>query len=153
MATTDCYKKCTLKDLTLKLTKLLALTSTARASKICFPDAKFLVKNSSGYILHFGKNIKTARQGKAREQVKFHLFREKKALSVCDRICLHCVKQVRIRSFYGPHFSAFGLNVERYGVSLRIQSECWKMRTRITPNTDTFMLIKPKIYIKRSTNF
>ena len=23
-------------------------------------------------------------------------------------------------------------------VSLRIQSECWKMRTRITPNTDTF---------------
>ena len=25
-----------------------------------------------------------------------------------------------------------------YGVSLRIQSECGKIRTRITPNTDTF---------------
>ena len=35
-------------------------------------------------------------------------------------------------------FSAFGLNTEKYGVSLRIQSECGKIRTRKTPNTDTF---------------
>ena len=33
----------------------------------------------------------------------------------------------RIRTEYG-----------RYGVTLRIQSECRKMRTGITPNTDTF---------------
>ena len=32
--------------------------------------------------------------------------------------------------FYGPSFSAFGLNTERYSVSLRIQSECGKIRTR-----------------------
>ena len=52
---------------------------------------------------------------------------------------LHCVKSVRIRSFSGSHYyPAFGLNTERYGVSLRIQSECGKMRTRITPNMDTF---------------
>ena len=50
----------------------------------------------------------------------------------------HCVKRVRIRSYSGPHFSAFELNTERYRVSLRIQSQCWKMPTRITPNTDTF---------------
>ena len=50
----------------------------------------------------------------------------------------HCVKSVRIRSYFGPHFPTFGLNKERYGVSLHIQSECGKMRTRITPNTDTF---------------
>ena len=25
-----------------------------------------------------------------------------------------CMKSVRIRSFYGPYFPAFGLNVERY---------------------------------------
>ena len=43
----------------------------------------------------------------------------------------HCVKSVRIRSFAAPHFPAFGL------VSLRIQSECGKIRTRKTPNTDT----------------
>ena len=33
---------------------------------------------------------------------------------------LHCVKSVRIRSYSGPHFPAFGLNMERYGVFLRI---------------------------------
>ena len=37
-----------------------------------------------------------------------------------------------------PYFPAFGLNTERYGVSLRIQYKCRKIRTRITPNTDTF---------------
>ena len=34
----------------------------------------------------------------------------------------HWVKSVRIRSYSGPYFPALGLNVERYGVSLRIQS-------------------------------
>ena len=50
----------------------------------------------------------------------------------------HCVKSVRIRSYSGPHFPAFGLNTDGYGVSFRIQSECGKMWTRITPNTNTF---------------
>ena len=40
-------------------------------------------------------------------------------------------------------FSAFRLNTERYGVSLRIQSKCGKMQTRITPNTDTFYAMTP----------
>ena len=40
-----------------------------------------------------------------------------------------CVKSVRIRSFSGLYFPAFWLN---------IQSECGKIRTRKTPNTDTF---------------
>ena len=40
-----------------------------------------------------------------------------------------------------PAFPAFELNTERYGVSPRIQSECGKMRTRITPNTDTFQAV------------
>ena len=51
---------------------------------------------------------------------------------------IHCVKSVRIWSFFGQYLSAFGLNTERYGVSLRIQSECGKILTRKTPNTDTF---------------
>ena len=51
----------------------------------------------------------------------------------------HCVKSVGIRSYSGSYFPAFGLNMERYRVSLCIQSECGKMRTRITPNTDTFL--------------
>ena len=32
---------------------------------------------------------------------------------------IHCVKSVRIRSFSGPHFPAFGLNTERYSVHMR----------------------------------
>ena len=50
----------------------------------------------------------------------------------------HCVKSVRIWSFSGPHFSTFGLNTERSGVSLPIQSKCMKIRVRKTPNTETF---------------
>ena len=53
-------------------------------------------------------------------------------------LCLHCVKIVLIRCFSGPHFPGFRLNKERYGVSLRIQSECGKIRTRYSPNKDTF---------------
>ena len=48
------------------------------------------------------------------------------------------IRSIRIRSYSGPFISAFRLNVERYRVSLRIQSECEKIRIRITPNTDTF---------------
>ena len=51
---------------------------------------------------------------------------------------VHCVKSVRIRSYSSLHFPSFELNTGRYSVSLRIQSKCGKMRTRITPNTDTF---------------
>ena len=32
--------------------------------------------------------------------------------------------------FSGPYFPAFGLNMARYGVSLRIQSQCGKIPTR-----------------------
>ena len=50
----------------------------------------------------------------------------------------HCVKSVRIRSYSGPYFPAFGLNTERCEVFHRIQSKYGKIRTRITSNTDTF---------------
>ena len=60
----------------------------------------------------------------------------------CDSLVPnHCVKSVYIGSYFGPHFAAFGLNTERYGVSLRIQPECGKMRTRIISNTDTFYAV------------
>ena len=54
-------------------------------------------------------------------------------------ITLHCVKSIHLYSnFSGPYFPAFGLNSERYSVSLGTQSECLKIQTRKTPNTDTF---------------
>ena len=42
----------------------------------------------------------------------------------------HFVKSVRILSFPGLYFPAFGQNTERYFVSLRLQSECGKIRTK-----------------------
>ena len=39
-----------LKDLTLKLTMPLALTSAGRTSDIAYLDARYLTKPSSGYI-------------------------------------------------------------------------------------------------------
>ena len=51
----------------------------------------------------------------------------------------HCVKIVRIRSYYGRYFSAFELNTDE--VSLRIMSQCGKIQTRITQNTDTFYVV------------
>ena len=45
---------------------------------------------------------------------------------------LHYEKSVRIFIYSGPHFIAFGLNMERYE---------GKMRTRINPNADTFYTI------------
>ena len=50
----------------------------------------------------------------------------------------HCVKSVHSRNFSGPYFSVFGLNTDSYGVSLRIQSKCGKIRTRKFTNTGTF---------------
>ena len=54
----------------------------------------------------------------------------------------HCVKGVRIRSYSSPYFPACGLNTERDSVSLRVQCECRKVRTRITLNTDTFHTVQ-----------
>ena len=62
----------------------------------------------------------------------------------------YCVKGVRIRSFSGPYFSAFGLNTERYEVSLCIQSKCGKIRTRKTLNTVTFYAISLENQLNKS---
>ena len=56
----------------------------------------------------------------------------------------HCVKSVRILSYSGSYFPAFGLNTERYGH--RIKFECRKLRTRITPDTDTFHAVQSNQY-------
>ena len=38
------------------------------------------------------------------------------AIHKLKNLNLHCLKSVRIRSYFGPYFPAFGLNTERYGV-------------------------------------
>ena len=61
----------------------------------------------------------------------------------------YCAKSVRIRSFSGQYFPAFGLNTERYQVSPRIQYKSGKMRTRKTPNTDTFHAVTAPAYFSK----
>ena len=51
------------------------------------------------------------------------------------------VKSVGIRSYSGLYFPAFGRNMDRNSVSLRIESEGGKIRTRISLNTDTFYAV------------
>ena len=41
-------------------------------------------------------------------------------------------------------YKRIGMDKERYGVFLRIESKCGKTRTRITPNTDTFYAVDGK---------
>ena len=56
----------------------------------------------------------------------------------------HCVESVHIWSSSGPYFPAIGLNTNIYEVKLRILCKCWKIRTRKTPNTDTFHAVNEK---------
>ena len=58
---------------------------------------------------------------------------------------IHCVKSDRIRNYSDLYFTAFGLH---------IQSECGKIRTRITPNMVTFyaVIYTPKNSLTFSMN-
>ena len=60
---------------------------------------------------------------------------------------MHCVKSVSIRSYSCSFCPTFELNTERYGVSLRIQSECGKMRTRIILSTGSFHAVLNMIIV------
>ena len=51
---------------------------------------------------------------------------------------INCVEILGVRSFFRPYFPTFGLNTERYGVFVRIQSKFGKMRTRKISNIDIF---------------
>ena len=54
----------------------------------------------------------------------------------------HSVKSVRIWSFSGLYFLAFGRNTEIYSAYLRMQPECGKLQTRKTPNTKLFHAVQ-----------
>ena len=72
-----------------------------------------------------------------------------KWMDITESHNIYCMKSVCIRSFCGLYFPAFVLNTEKYSVSLNIQPECGKIRTRKTPNTGTFHAV---IFITHSMN-
>ena len=71
-----------------------------------------------------------------KEQIKSNQLASQKHVAT-----IYCVKSVLIRSFSGLYFPTFGLNAERYSLSPRIQSECGKIQTGKTPNTDSFHVV------------
>ena len=77
--------------------------------------------------------------------VKLHFLRSvskcsKKKNNIRITRIRYCVKSACIRSFSGPYFPVSGLDTER--LCLRIQSECRKVRTKKTPNTDIFHAVR-----------
>ena len=59
-----------------------------------------------------------------------------------DIINEHCVKIVRIKSFYGLYFTTFDLYTKICRVISRTQSECGKIGTRKTQNMDIFHAVE-----------
>ena len=53
----------------------------------------------------------------------------------------HCVKSVQNGVFSGPYFPEFGLNTERYEVSLLFSPNAGKYGLEKTPYFDTFHIV------------
>ena len=62
----------------------------------------------------------------------------------------HCVKNVRIRSFSGPYFPAFGLNTERYTEYLSVFSTN-AVRTRKTAGLQIFKYCIHDLQVTRTS--
>ena len=86
------YQFSIIKKPTLKETMLLALTSTTRASNICFLDIRYLIEHSCAYIFDFGKNTKTSKKSKSRKLIKHYPFNGNKNSCVCHHTDLYLDK-------------------------------------------------------------
>ena len=86
------------KDLTLKLSSLLAITSAGRASEICYFDIRYLVKGKSSYEFHFSKLTKSWRRGKPRPKMSFNFFPEEPSICVCKTIDQYLLRSKEWRS-------------------------------------------------------
>ena len=82
------------------------------------------------------------------DPTKVNWLKDNKTLAELKTVCLLYKKKMSLREkwpnteyFSGPHFPTFGLNTEGYSVSLRIQSEWGKMRTRKNSCLDTFHVV------------
>ena len=58
-----------------------------------------------------------------------------------------CLYSELFWSPFSPHFPAFGLNSERYGVSLRIQSECEKGKNADQNNYEYEHFLRSDTYV------
>ena len=68
------HKNLSDKELTLKLTMMLALTATSRFSEINYLNINFLAKTEEKYIFSFNKLKKVCRRSKSQPTLSFHEF-------------------------------------------------------------------------------
>ena len=80
--TLNFQSKLSLKDLSPKLTILLALKSAARESEIGFPNIRYLINHSPGYTFHFVKYTKPSKRSKPRDPIKFHIQGKPKSVGL-----------------------------------------------------------------------
>ena len=73
-------------DLTCKLTTLLALTITSRASMIQHLNAEFMANDKDRYIFYFSKLHKSWRKGQVPPTITYFSFGEDKALHVVETL-------------------------------------------------------------------
>ena len=68
------YAKLNAKELTLKLTMLLALTATTRSSELKNVDIKFMTRSNQEYKFQLGETVKHSKQGKIPPPILFFPF-------------------------------------------------------------------------------
>ena len=76
------HKNLSDKELTLKLTMMLALTATSRFSEISYLNISFKAKTEEKYIFSFNKLTKVCRRSKSQPTLSFHEFEQDKSLCV-----------------------------------------------------------------------
>ena len=69
--------------------------------------------------------------------IKYNELHKCRVVKALNEVSLR--ESVRIRSFSGPYFSAFGLNTWRYSL-------CGNIRTRENPDTDTFHAVPTIVF-------
>ena len=105
---------------------LMALTSAATASEICYLDTRYLIKHNSGYIFHFGKNTKASKKGKLRTPIKNIPCDTNKNLCICHNIDLylektkewHKTESQLLLSFIGLHGGVSTSTISRWIITV-----------------------------------
>ena len=135
----------------LSLTELSEIINTLSIQEFAGLD-KFKLRTSVGKVkemrlkMNKKKNKNNRNESRISDFLSFPSIAVESASLKLDK--RYCVKSFRIRSYSGPLFPIFGLNTERWGIFLGVQSECGKMRTRITPNTNTFHAVRESLESK-----
>jgi len=77
-----CNEQLSLKELTHKLTMLLALTAASRSSEIYLLNINFMIRKTESYIFSFDKLTKTWKKGQSPPTIEFMNFPENPKLCV-----------------------------------------------------------------------